>query len=91
MIQCYRRRTVTGNHETGNFLDHFVIETFRSVKTFWVYIYQENKANIANPNSVPVGTKLIIPEKSKYNIDSNNRESVEKAKALAAKILSEYE
>ena len=83
-------KTVTEIMKPGIFLTTLSLKHFGH-KTFWVYIYQENKANIANPNSVPVGTKLIIPEKSKYNIDSNNRESVEKAKALATKILSEYE
>ena len=83
-------KTVTEIMKPGIFLTTLSLKHFGH-KTFWVYIYQENKANITNPNSVPVGTKLIIPEKSKYNIDSNNRESVEKAKALATKILSEYE
>ena len=83
-------QTVTEIMKPGIFLTTLSLKHFGH-KTFWVYIYQENKANIANPNSVPVGTKLIIPEKSKYNIDSNSRESVEKAKALATKILSEYE
>ena len=52
-------------------------------KAFWVYIYEENKDVIKNPNQVPIGTRLTI--------DANNRTSVEKAKALAAKIQSRYE
>ena len=60
-------------------------------KAFWVYIYEENKDVIKNPNQVPIGTRLTIPSASKYNIDANNRASVEKAKALAAKIQSLYE
>ncbi len=60
-------------------------------KAFWVYIYEENKDVIKNPNQVPIGTRLTIPSASKYNIDANNRTSVEKAKALAAKIQSRYE
>lgn len=57
-------------------------------KAFWVYIYEENKDVIKNPNQVPIGTRLTIPSASKYDIDANNRTSVEKAKALAAKIQS---
>lgn len=57
-------------------------------KAFWVYIYEENKDVIKNPNQVPIGTRLTIPSASKYDIDANNRASVEKAKALAAKIQS---
>ena len=60
-------------------------------KAFWVYIYEENKDVIKNPNQVPIGTRLTIPSASKYDIDANNRTSVEKAKALAAKIQSRYE
>ncbi len=60
-------------------------------KAFWVYIYEENKDVIKNPNQVPIGTRLTIPSASKYDIDANNRASVEKAKALAAKIQSRYE
>ena len=60
-------------------------------KAFWVYIYEENKDVIKNPNQVPIGTRLTIPSASKYDIDANNRTSVENAKALAAKIQSHYE
>ena len=60
-------------------------------KAFWVYIYEENKDVIKNHNQVPIGTRLTIPSASKYDIDANNRTSVEKAKALAAKIQSRYE
>ena len=60
-------------------------------KAFWVYIYEENKDVIKNPNQVPIGTRLTIPSASKYDNDANNRTSVENAKALAAKIQSRYE
>ena len=60
-------------------------------KAFWVYIYEENKDVIKNPNQVPIGTRLTIPSASKYDIDANNRTSVENAKALGAKIQSRYE
>lgn len=60
-------------------------------KAFWVYIYEENKDVIKNPNQVPIGTRLTIPSATKYDIDANNRTSVENAKALAAKIQSRYE
>lgn len=60
-------------------------------KTFWVYIYEENKKVIKNPNQVPIGTRVVIPEASKYHIDAKDRRSVDEAKALAVKILSQYE
>lgn len=56
-------------------------------KAFWVYIYEENKAHIPNPDAIPIGTELIIPPKEKYGIDEKDTTSVKKAKALAIEIL----
>lgn len=58
-------------------------------KSFWPYIYEENKNVIKNPNNIPVGTKFIIPSPAKYGIDAKNKESVDKAKALEAKIIKD--
>lgn len=60
-------------------------------KAFWVYIYEENKGVIKNPNQVPIGTRVVIPDAAKYHIDAKNSRSVDEAKALAVKILSRYE
>ncbi|MDD2798540.1 MAG: HU family DNA-binding protein [Bacteroidales bacterium] len=60
-------------------------------KAFWVYIYEANKSLIRNPNRVPTGIEIVIPKKEIYQIDSNNPESVTKAKALETKILSNLE
>lgn len=56
-------------------------------KAFWVYIYEENRNLISNPNLVPAGTKLKIPPAKKYGIDKNNPASIDKAKKLAKKYL----
>lgn len=60
-------------------------------KAFWVYIYEENRGIIKNPNQVPIGTRVVIPDAAKYHIDAKNSRSVDEAKALAVKILSRYE
>lgn len=60
-------------------------------KAFWVYIYEENRGIIKNPNQVPIGTRVVIPDAAKYHIDAKNSRSVDEAKALAVKILSQYE
>ncbi len=54
---------------------------------FWVYIYEDNKDKIANPNKIAPGLEVVIPPADKYGIDKNNEESVKKAKLLAEKIL----
>jgi len=59
-------------------------------KSFWVYIYQENKSKITDPNNVPLGTVLVIPPAEKYNIDANSPESVNKAKNLEGSIFSQF-
>ena len=53
---------------------------------FWVYIYEENKDKIKNPNKVAPGLVVIIPPASKYGIDKNDPESVAKAKKMAEKM-----
>lgn len=58
-------------------------------KSFWVYIYMENKDKIKNPNSVPVGTELILPPASKYGIDANDPKSVEKAKEIEIRLFEQ--
>lgn len=58
-------------------------------KAFWVYLYEENKAKIKNPDSVPAGLEITIPPAKKYNIDKNNPESLKKAKKLACTYLDD--
>ena len=53
--------------------------------------YEENRGIIKNPNQVPIGTRVVIPDAAKYHIDAKNSRSVDEAKALAVKILSQYE
>lgn len=55
---------------------------------YWVYIYQSNKAKITNPNSIPIGTNLVIPALSAYGIsNSKDQKEIQKAKSMAEKIL----
>lgn len=59
-------------------------------KCFWVYIYEENKAKIANPNRVGPGLVLVIPPAEKYGIDSSSQTSIKAANEKAGKILAKY-
>lgn len=58
---------------------------------FWVYIYEENKDKIGNPNNMKPGTVLVIPPAEKYGIDPHDKESVKKAKDKSFAILKRYE
>ena len=55
---------------------------------FWVYIYEENKDIIDNPDNVPHGTKVVIPPAEKYGINAKDPKSVKKAQRRSWEILT---
>lgn len=57
-------------------------------KSFWVYIYMENRDVIENPNYIPVGTSIKIPFPEKYAIDASSKTSLDQAVLLQTKILA---
>lgn len=69
----------------GDWLTRYAAEYYGN-KVFWVYIYQENKDKITDPNNVPLGTELVIPSKEKYQIDANDTISLKRALVLQNEI-----
>lgn len=57
-------------------------------KIFWVYLYEHNKARIANPNNVPIGTMIEVPAPELYGIDAHSREAINKASVKQTEILT---
>ncbi len=55
---------------------------------FWVYIYEENKDKISNPDRINPGITVIIPHPEKYGIDSSDKESLAKAERKSIEIQS---
>jgi nucleoid DNA-binding protein len=51
-------------------------------KVFWVYLYEENKNILKNPDNIYSGLIITIPPAQKYGIDKNNPESIKKARKL---------
>ena len=47
---------------------------------FWVYIYEENRDIIKNPNTIAPGTRVVVPPAEKYGIDKNSKESLRAAR-----------
>ena len=47
---------------------------------FWVYIYEENKNIIDDPDAIPLGLKITIPKAEKYGINPKDVNSVNIAK-----------
>ncbi|MDH6354919.1 nucleoid DNA-binding protein/nucleoid-associated protein YgaU [Dysgonomonas sp. PH5-45] len=55
-------------------------------KIFWVYIFQENKDKIKNPNVLNVGTVLRIPDLKKYTGNQTAEDALKQAKDLELEI-----
>ncbi len=55
---------------------------------FWVYIYEENKAKYPNPNTIPVGAVLRIPQLEKYGAKAGDPASIATAKKKQAEIFT---
>lgn len=74
--------------QSGHTLRNIALKYYGN-KSFWVYIYEENKDKIKNANNVPLGTKLVIPAPSKYGINPQDTESVRKARAIEEKLFGQ--
>lgn len=55
-------------------------------KAFWVYIYEENKDIIPNPDNVAAGMVVVIPPAEKYAINAADTVAINKALKIADKI-----
>jgi len=85
VIQNNELNTVSGKKRTiksGERLTLIALEEYGD-KNFWIYIYEENKSIIKNPNNVSSGLTITIPPANKYDIDKNNEESIKRAEELA--------
>lgn len=72
------------------YLIHDMAKKFFGSKDYWVYIYEENKSKIGNPNNMQPGVVLDIPAAEKYGIVPGNAESLKKARQKAGEILAKY-
>ena len=57
---------------------------------FWPYIYLENEAILGHPDRITPGTKVKVPDLSKYGVNPANKEDVQKAKQKALEIYSRF-
>lgn len=56
-------------------------------KSFWSYIYEVNRHQLKNPNVIPIGTVLYLPDPQKFGIDSQSGGSLSKAWSRGKDIL----
>lgn len=74
VLKAGERLTIIAEEEYGN-------------KAFWIYIYEENKDKITDPNNVRAGTKLTIPKAEKYKIDKDDEASIRRAQRRLSELL----
>lgn len=56
----------------------------------WPIIYEENQSILGHPDRIKPGTQVVVPPLSKYGIDPNNKEDIERIKKKAAEIYSRF-
>lgn len=71
--------------QAGDRLTRFSLRKYGH-KAFWVYIYEENRSRIKDPDNIPIGTTITLPQASKYKIDARDTNSVNKALILQRSI-----
>lgn len=55
---------------------------------FWIYIYEENRDKISDPNNAKPGTVVVIPPAAKYGIDASDKASIDRARKRTYELLS---
>lgn len=76
------RDTVRGNrYLTTIARDHY------GRKVFWVYIYEENKSVITDPDHIAPNTVVVVPPAEKYGIKAGDKISEQAAERKAIEIL----
>lgn len=66
----------------GVYLAQISRKWFNGEQAFWVYIYEANMFQIADPNNVEPGITLMIPKMAPELVDPNSKEAIDKANAL---------
>ncbi len=58
---------------------------------YWVFIYLANEENLGNPNRIPPGTKVVIPDKNDFSKGETTEQTLERAKRLGHEIYKRFE
>lgn len=75
-VNAYKNRTSTGvTVDKSTTLSRLARKYYNNTYC-WVYIYIANKEKISNPNSLVLGTELIIPELTKQEMQITKDESL---------------
>ncbi|NLO71241.1 MAG: hypothetical protein GX102_09980 [Porphyromonadaceae bacterium] len=83
--RSYKSFITTERMVIGSSLTKFAKKYYGNA-TYWVYIYEANKDKIKDPNNVPTGIDVKIPNVNPTLVDPQNRESLN----YALKLQSQY-
>ncbi|MDE6339493.1 MAG: HU family DNA-binding protein [Muribaculaceae bacterium] len=56
----------------------------------WPYIYEENKTILGHPDRIRPGTRVVIPDLSKYGVNPNKPEDIKRAKQKGVEIYARF-
>lgn len=70
----------------GLFLTMVALQNYGD-KAYWIYLYLYNTDRIKNPNNVPVGTKIRVPNLDKSLVNGPAEEQVNLAKEIRQKFV----
>jgi len=82
-------KAVTDTVKSNRFLTTMALHHYGK-KKFWVYIYEENRATITDPDHIAPNTVVTIPPASKYGIISGDPHSEADAERRAAEIMKHH-
>ena len=84
-----KQTVVTDTVKSNRFLTTMAREHYGK-KKFWVYIYEENKDKLDDPDMIAANTVVVIPPAEKYGIKAGDPASEADAEKKAAEIMRRY-
>lgn len=84
--RSYKSFIATEKMVIGTSLTKFAKKYYGNA-TYWVYIYEANRDKISDPNNVPTGIAVKIPNVNPVLVDPQNRESMNYALKLQTQYL----
>lgn len=86
-VECPRPAIVTDTVKANRYLTTMARRHYGK-KIFWVYIYEENKNIIDDPDHIAPNTVVVIPPAEKYGIKAGDKESEADAMRRAQTIVN---
>lgn len=80
---------VTDTVRPGRFLTTMALKHYGK-KKFWVYIYEENRDILGDPDLIAPNTVVLIPPAEKYGIKPGDKASEDDAQRRATAIMNRY-